>query len=72
MSQVITDDALILRVIDMEDALFKKRAESEFWQQRLEGSDSELWKYLNALQNSDPVPQLQELLGFSPKTNVSR
>ena len=71
VSQVVTDDALISRITCMEDALFKKQAESEFWQQRLAGSDCELWQFLYALQNPDPVSQLQELLGYSSKANVS-
>lgn len=72
VSQVVTDDVLISRITSMDAALFKKEAESDFWQQRLASSDSELWQILDALRSHDPIPQLQKLLGFSAETNVSR
>lgn len=72
VSQVVTDDNLISRITSMDAALFKKEAESDFWQQRLASSDAELWRTLDALRSQDPIPQLQKLLGFSTETNVSR
>ncbi|XP_022686162.1 protein transport protein Sec31A-like [Varroa jacobsoni] len=74
VAQVVTDEVLIERVKEMDEALFKPSThdfdnteghkQPNFWQKKLVGEDSRLWQFIQALCGDNRKSRLQELLGY--------
>lgn len=80
VAQVVTDEVLIERVKEMDEALFKPSThdfdnteghkQPNFWQKKLVGEDSRLWQFIQALCGDNRKSRLQELLGYPVQYQV--